>query len=122
MVLLAPPQVEFNATPTTAVSGMAFIKPYHSPQNISLKRNDSQQSKIKIMKASLQRKIMRWIHIVLSIPVIGYIYGPVAHIPRAAMMVKWVIFPFLVISGLWLWKGHLVRRWFRTKFSIVAVK
>src|ERR1043166_8659977 len=54
------------------------------------------------MKASLQRKIMRWIHIVLSIPVIGYIYGPVAQIPRAAMMVKWVIFPFLVISGLWL--------------------
>jgi len=74
------------------------------------------------MKASLQRKIMRWIHIVLSIPVIGYIYGPVAQIPRAAMMVKWVIFPFLVISGLWLWKGHLVKKWFRAKFSIVAVK
>jgi thiosulfate reductase cytochrome b subunit len=62
------------------------------------------------MKASTERKIMRWVHIILGIPIIGYLYGPVASIPTSAMIVRWVIFPLLVLSGLWLWKGHLVRK------------
>jgi thiosulfate reductase cytochrome b subunit len=66
-----------------------------------------------MMKASVERKLMRWVHIVLSIPVVGYIYGPVASIPVASLMVRWVIFPIIVLSGLWLWKGHLVKKWFR---------
>lgn len=67
------------------------------------------------MKASAERKLMRWLHIIFSIPIVGYIYGPVATIPRSAMIVKWVIFPLLVLSGLWLWKGHLVKKWFKNK-------
>ena len=65
------------------------------------------------MNAAMERKIIRWLHIVISIPVIGYIYGPVAEIPRAATAVRWVIFPAIVLSGLWLWKGTVVKRWFR---------
>jgi len=56
---------------------------------------------------------MRWVHIVLGIPIIGYLYGPVASIPVSAMIVRWVIFPLLVISGLWLWKGQYVKKWLR---------
>lgn len=67
------------------------------------------------MKASAERKLIRWIHIVFSVPIIGYIYGPVATIPVSAMIVKWIIFPLLVLSGLWLWKGQVVRRWFKYK-------
>jgi hypothetical protein len=26
------------------------------------------------------------------------------------MVVKWIIMPLLVISGFWLWKGHLLRK------------
>ncbi|WP_343703169.1 hypothetical protein [Chitinophaga sp.] len=64
------------------------------------------------MKASTERKIIRWLHIILSIPVIGYIYGPVAAIPNAASGVRWVFFPLIVLSGLWLWKGQwLKKRW-----------
>jgi thiosulfate reductase cytochrome b subunit len=62
------------------------------------------------MKASTERKIIRWLHIVLAVPIIGFIYGPLASMPRQAMVVKWVIFPLLVVSGLWLWKGHWVKR------------
>ncbi len=65
------------------------------------------------MKASTQRNIVRWLHILASIPIAGYIYGPVASIPRAAFAVKWVIVPVVVLSGLWMWKGHLVKRRFR---------
>jgi thiosulfate reductase cytochrome b subunit len=65
------------------------------------------------MKASTERKLMRWIHIILSIPIIGFIYGPVSQIPRAAATVRFIIVPIVVLSGLWMWKGHVVKRWFR---------
>jgi hypothetical protein len=63
------------------------------------------------MNASTQRQLIRWLHIVLSIPILGYIYGPVASIPPAANMVRLVFVPVVILSGLWMWKGHvLVRR------------
>ena len=62
------------------------------------------------MKAATERKVIRWLHIIASIPIIGYIYGPVKDFPNAVMMIKWVLFPLIVLSGLWLWKGHLVRK------------
>ena len=67
------------------------------------------------MKASTERKIIRWIHIILSIPVLGYIYGPVAQMPGPAMMVRFVFMPIIVLSGFYLWKGHLLRKWWRNR-------
>ena len=69
------------------------------------------------MKASTERKIIRWIHILLSIPIIGYIYGPVANIPEASMMVRVFFFPVIVLSGFYLWKGQLIKKWWRGKFN-----
>jgi len=63
------------------------------------------------MKASTERKIIRWMHIVFSIPILGFLYGPIATIPVASMMVRWILFPLVVLSGLWLWKGAVVKRW-----------
>jgi len=62
------------------------------------------------MNAALERKIIRWMHIILSIPVVGYIYGPVAKITYAATAVKWIFFPIIVLSGFWLWKGYWVKK------------
>jgi thiosulfate reductase cytochrome b subunit len=70
------------------------------------------------MKAATERKIMRWLHIITSIPIVGMIYGPVKDIPEAMMMIKWVLFPLIVLSGLWMWKGHLVKKWFRRKKTL----
>jgi len=67
------------------------------------------------MKAATERKIIRWFHILASIPIMGYIYGPVKDIPRAVVAIQWVIFPLIVLSGLWLWKGHSVKKRFRRK-------
>jgi thiosulfate reductase cytochrome b subunit len=61
------------------------------------------------MKASTERKIMRWIHIILSIPMVGYIYEPVAERPDAAFATRFVFIPVVILSGLWMWKGHLLR-------------
>jgi hypothetical protein len=34
------------------------------------------------MKDSSKRSIVRWIHLVFSIPIIGYIYSPFEEIPK----------------------------------------
>ncbi len=64
------------------------------------------------MSAAAQRAVVRWLHLMASIPIAGYIYGPVADIPRAAFAVKWVVVPVVVLSGLWMWKGHRVKKAF----------
>lgn len=56
------------------------------------------------------RSIFRWIHIVCSIPIIGYIYSPFDVIPNYATATRFVFLPVMLLSGLWMWKGHLVRR------------
>jgi len=62
-----------------------------------------------------QRTIFRWLHIVLAIPIIGYIYSPFDQIPNYAPAVRYVFFPVLVLAGLMMWKGHLLRRLFTRK-------
>ena len=69
------------------------------------------------MSAARQRSIFRWIHIVLAIPIVGYIYSPFDQIPNYAPVTRFVYVPAIVLSGLWMWKGHLVRRIFSKRSS-----
>jgi hypothetical protein len=62
------------------------------------------------MNQSTIRSIFRWIHIIISIPIFGYIYSPFEEIPNYAPAVRFVFFPIMVLSGLWMWKGHWIRR------------
>lgn len=64
------------------------------------------------MNQSVKRSILRWIHLVFSIPIIGYVYSPFEEIPNYAPATRYVFLPILVASGLWMWKGHAVRRLF----------
>jgi hypothetical protein len=67
------------------------------------------------MNQGIKRSILRWIHIVFSIPILGYIYSPFEEIPNYAPAVRFVFVPILVLSGLWMWKGHLLRRLFSSR-------
>jgi hypothetical protein len=62
------------------------------------------------MNQAIKRSIFRWIHILFAIPIIGYIYSPFDKIPQYAAPTRFVFVPVLVLSGLWMWKGHLIRR------------
>ena len=67
------------------------------------------------MKETTHRSIFRWIHLVLAIPIAGYVYSPFKELPNYAPAVRFVFFPAIALSGLWMWKGHLVRRlWSKT--------
>jgi predicted tellurium resistance membrane protein TerC len=62
------------------------------------------------MTAGTQRMVVRWIHLILSIPIIGYVYSPFEELPNYAPVVRFVSIPVLVLTGLWMWKGHTLRR------------
>jgi thiosulfate reductase cytochrome b subunit len=65
------------------------------------------------MKLPKQRTILRWIHIIVAIPILGYIYSPFKQIPNYAPATRFVFFPIMALTGLWMWKGHVVRNLFR---------
>jgi hypothetical protein len=58
----------------------------------------------------MKRSIFRWIHIVFGIPIIGYIYSPFKVLPSYAPVVRYVAIPVIVLTGLWMWKGHVLLR------------
>ena len=62
------------------------------------------------MSQGTARTIFRWIHIVSAIPILGYIYSPFERLPDYAFRTRFVFVPVMVLSGLWMWKGHVVRR------------
>ncbi len=74
------------------------------------------------MNQSTKRSILRWIHLTLAIPILGYIYSPFKDIPQYAPAVRFVFLPILVLTGLWMWKGHVVRRLFSKRSTLTEEK
>ena len=63
------------------------------------------------MTAWRERDIVRFLHLVLSIPIVGYLYGPVEHIPQAAFFTRWIAMPVIILSGFWMWlKPRIAKR------------
>lgn len=67
------------------------------------------------MNAARERLLIRTLHLVLSIPILGFLYGPVSHIPPAAFFTRVIAFPLVVASGMWLWLKPRVLRFWRQK-------
>ncbi len=62
---------------------------------------------------SVQRTVLRWIHLVFSIPILGYIYGPIKDVQQYAEAVRFVFLPVIMLSGLWMFSGII--------FALLAV-
>jgi hypothetical protein len=65
-----------------------------------------------VMKEATKRSIFRWIHIICGIPILGYVYDSPSDTHNYAFSVRYGFLPVLILSGLWMWKGHVVRRLF----------
>src|SRR5262245_36307951 len=55
--------------------------------------------------AATKRSILRWIHIIITIPILGYIYGPAAEVEEYATAVRFVFVPVIMLSGYWMYAG-----------------
>ena len=57
------------------------------------------------MNQGTKRSILRWIHLVLSIPILGYIYSPFEELPNYAPVVRYIALPVMILSGFWMYSG-----------------
>jgi thiosulfate reductase cytochrome b subunit len=66
------------------------------------------------------RLILRWVHIIVAIPIFGYIYSPFDKLPQYAHPTRFVFLPLMVLTGLLMWKGHLLWRLFSKRAASPA--
>lgn len=59
------------------------------------------------MNTSIKRSILRWIHLVFTIPLLGYIYQPAADVAPYADGVRYLFAPVLIASGYWMYAGFV---------------
>ena len=64
------------------------------------------------MNIRKERTIIRWIHIAGGTLVAIYIYSPWSAIGVFDILTRAVVVPFLILSGVWLWKGALLKKIF----------
>jgi len=57
------------------------------------------------MNNATKRSILRWIHLIFAIPIIGYVYSPFAELSNYAPIVRFVSIPVLILSGFWMYAG-----------------
>jgi hypothetical protein len=52
-----------------------------------------------------KRSILRWVHLVFTIPVLGYVYGRPSDVEQYAPAARLVFIPVVVFSGYWMYAG-----------------
>jgi len=57
------------------------------------------------MNNATKRSILRWLHLIFAIPIIGYVYSPFAELPNYAPVVRFISIPVLILSGFWMYAG-----------------
>ncbi|HEY4283180.1 MAG TPA: hypothetical protein VGM62_08950 [Chthoniobacterales bacterium] len=62
------------------------------------------------MNQGTKRSILRSIHIIFSVPILGYIYSPFKELPSYAPIARYVAVPVIVLSGFWMWIGSTSRK------------
>src|SRR5439155_24472951 len=60
-----------------------------------------------------KRAILRCIHLILSIPILGYIYEPASEVQQYAGGVRFIFVPVMILSGYWMYAGVI--------FAIIGV-
>ena len=57
------------------------------------------------MTNAINRSILRWFHLIFSVPILGYIYGQPSEVQQYAGAVRFVFVPVIVLSGFWMYSG-----------------
>lgn len=65
------------------------------------------------MNAAKFRKTIRWIHIAIALFVGAYFYSPISSFSWTLPLVKFVLIPTLIISGLAMWKQAWIMKFLK---------
>src|SRR5216117_2437399 len=58
-----------------------------------------------MISAATQRSILRSIHLIVTIPILGYIYGKPSEVEQYAGGVRLIFVPVIILSGYWMYSG-----------------
>jgi hypothetical protein len=58
-----------------------------------------------MISSAAKRSILRWIHLVVTIPILGYIYQPASEAQQYAGAVRFIFAPVIILSGYWMFSG-----------------
>ena len=58
-----------------------------------------------MISSATKRTILRALHLVLSIPILGYIYGEPSQVQQYAGAARFVFVPVIILSGFWMYSG-----------------
>src|ERR1051326_6203974 len=61
----------------------------------------------------MKRIILRYIHLIVSIPILGYIYEPASEVQQYAGAARFIFVPVMILSGYWMYAGVI--------FAIIGV-
>lgn len=61
------------------------------------------------------RSIQRVVHLLFAVVLGVYLYSPLSDVGAVELLVQVVVFPGLALSGVLLWKGGRLRRWYRDR-------
>jgi hypothetical protein len=65
------------------------------------------------MSNATKRTILRCFHLILGIPILGYIYEPASDVAQYAGAARFIFVPILILSGYWMYAGLI--------FAIIGV-
>ena len=57
------------------------------------------------MSNATKRAILRCVHLIFTIPILGYIYEPASEVQQYADGVRYIFVPVLILSGYWMYAG-----------------
>src|SRR5947209_5966699 len=57
------------------------------------------------MTNSTKRSILRWVHLIFTIPLLGYIYGEPSDMQQYANATRFVFVPTVMLAGYWMYAG-----------------
>src|SRR4051794_1338036 len=66
-----------------------------------------------MISIATKRATLRCVHLILSIPILGYIYEPASEVQQYAGGVRFIFVPIMILSGYWMYAGVI--------FAIIGV-
>ena len=65
------------------------------------------------MNNASKHSILRWVHLIFTIPILGYIYGKPSDVQQYVGAARYIFVPAVILAGYWMYAGVI--------FAIIGV-
>lgn len=62
------------------------------------------------MSEAKLRVLLRWVHIILGLVLMCYVYSPLGEAKWFQIAIKFIVLPAIVLTGVWIWKFQLLNK------------